>query len=94
MSKRCKRTSHDQLVRRMSKNDREIRIRVDGEYLDPQKITRINRRLLAEHFGDENAIHRYEVVDIQDDYARKERVLKVQPKRTRVFLTTPSQSKG
>lgn len=65
---------------------REIRISMDNEELqDPQRITELNKRLLAREFdGDIEAIHKHEVHEIIDDFDAGYRVLKV---RKRKFYT-------
>jgi|CXWL01.1.fsa_nt_gi hypothetical protein len=45
-----------------------------------QTITPIMTRLLADRLGDANAIHRYEVVKMEDDDDRQVRVVTVKPK--------------
>ena len=69
----------------MGKNTREIRIPAEGDYLDPEKITAINDRLMAEAYGEDKAVHRFEIETIEDDHDRKVRVLKIQSKRTYIY---------
>ena len=69
----------------MSKNSREIRIPAEGDYLDPEKITAINDRAMAELYGEDKSVHRYEIDEIIDDHDRKVRILKCQPKRTYIY---------
>ncbi len=65
---------------------KEIRIPMDDKELqDPQRITELNKRLLAREFdGDIEAIHKHEVHEIIDDFDAGYRVLKV---RKRKFYT-------
>ena len=62
---------------------REIRIRHDDEELqDPQRITRLNQRILAAEFGEDlNAIHRHEVHNVIDDFDSGERILQIKKKK-------------
>ena len=66
---------------------KEIRIPMNNEALqDPQRITELNRRILAREFdGDLEAIHKHEVHEIVDDFDAGYRVLKI---RKRKFFTT------
>ena len=66
---------------------KEIRINHnDGELQDPQRITQLNQRLLAQEFeGDIEAIHKHEVHEVIDDFDAGVRVLKV---RKRKFFFT------
>jgi hypothetical protein len=57
----------------------ELRIPFD-QIRSSQSITPIVRRLLAEKFGDANAIHRYDVVKLEDDEDLRIRVLTLKPK--------------
>ncbi len=57
----------------------EIRIPYN-EISNSQTITGRIARILADRFGDANAIHRYEVVKMEDDDARRVRVITVKPK--------------
>lgn len=45
-----------------------------------QTITPVVKRILAERLGDANAIHRYEVVKLEDDDSRHVRVVTLKPK--------------
>lgn len=65
---------------------KEIRIPMDDKELqDPQRITELNKRLLAREFdGDMEAIHKHEVHEVIDDFDSGYRVLKV---RKRKFYT-------
>jgi hypothetical protein len=65
---------------------KEIRIPMDNEELqDPQRITDLNKRLLAREFdGDMDAIHKHEVHDIIDDFDKGVRVIQI---RKRKFYT-------
>ena len=66
---------------------KEIRIPMDNKDLqDPQRITDLNKRLLAREFdGDPEAIHKHEVHDIIDDFDKGVRVIQI---RKRKFFTT------
>lgn len=48
-------------------------------------ITARMKRILADRFGDPNAMHRYEVVKLEDDDRKQERVLTLRP-RTYVVM--------
>lgn len=53
----------------------DIEIRIPHERIsDSRKITRVNREEMAQRGLD---IHRHEVVRLEDDHGRRERVLKV-----------------
>lgn len=45
-----------------------------------QTITPVIKRVLAEKFGEPNAMHRYEVVKMEDDDQRQVRVITLKPK--------------
>ena len=66
---------------------KEIRIPMNNEALqDPQRITELNRRILAREFdGDLEAIHKHEVHEIVDDFDAGVRVLKI--RKRKVFFT-------
>lgn len=63
---------------------RELRLKFD-ELHDPQGITPVIERAINDAMGESRALHRYEVTEMIDDEDRRERVLKLQPKRTYVF---------
>lgn len=48
-------------------------------------ITARMKRILADRFGEANALHRYEVVKMEDDDAKQERILTLRP-RTYVVM--------
>ena len=62
---------------------KEIRIPMNNEELqDPQRITQLNRRILAREFdGDLEAIHKHEVHEVIDDFDRGERILKIRKRK-------------
>ncbi len=62
---------------------REIRIKhSDEELQDPQRITDLNKRLLAREFdGDLDAIHKHEVHEVIDDFDTGERILKIRKRK-------------
>lgn len=63
---------------------REIRVPHDDADT-PQNYTRKMERIFAEHFGgDLNALHLREVEALDDDFKKKERILKV--KTTKYFV--------
>lgn len=62
----------------------EIRIPY-SEIGSSQTITPVMKRILANRFGDVNAIHRYEVVKLEDDDSRRVRVVTLKP-RTYVVM--------
>lgn len=64
---------------------KELRFKFD-ELQDPQTITRILAPAISHAMGESKAVHRYEVAELIDDPDRRERVLKMQSKRTYVFL--------
>jgi len=66
---------------------KEIRIPMNNEALqDPQRITELNRRILAREFdGDLEAIHKHEVHEIVDDFDAGVRVLKI--RKRKMFFT-------
>lgn len=45
-----------------------------------QTITGVMKRILADRFGEANALHRYEVVKMEDDDAKKERIVTLKPR--------------
>lgn len=62
----------------------DIEIRIPHERIsDSRKITRINREEMAKRNLD---IHRHEVVKLEDDHSRGERVLKVRKLGTFIDL--------
>ena len=66
---------------------KEIRIpHSDPELRDSQRITDLNKRLLAAEFdGDLEAIHKHEVDEVVDDFDAGLRVLRV--KKRKYFFT-------
>lgn len=64
---------------------REIRLKFD-DLQESQTITGVVGRSISEAMGEAKAMHRYEVDQMIDDEDRRERILKLQPKRTFVFL--------
>ena len=57
----------------------EIRIPYD-KIRSSIAITPVIQRILAERFGEANALHRYDVVKLEDDEDRRVRVLTLKPK--------------
>lgn len=58
----------------------EIRIPY-SQISNAQTITPVMKRILADKFGDANAIHRYDVVKMEDDDSRHVRVVTLKPKQ-------------
>lgn len=50
-----------------------------------QSITPVIQRVLAERFGEAHAIHRYDVVKMEDDDGLKVRVITLKPKTYHVL---------
>lgn len=63
---------------------KEIRLKF-SDIDNPQTMTPIVGRAISEAMGEANAMHRYEVDEMVDDPDRKERILKLQPKRTYIY---------
>lgn len=57
----------------------EIRIPY-SQISSAQTITGVIGRILAHKFGEANAMHRYEVVKLEDDDAKRVRVVTLKPK--------------
>ena len=62
---------------------KEIRIRHDdAELSDPQRITDLNKRLMAREFDDSlEDIHKHEIEDIIDDFDTGVRVMKIRKRK-------------
>jgi hypothetical protein len=62
---------------------KEVRLK-HADIQDAQTMTPIVGRAISEAMGEARAMHRYEVAEMIDDPDRRERILKMQPKRTYV----------
>lgn len=62
---------------------KEVRLNFD-DINDPQTLTPIVGRAISDAYGEARAMHRYEVTEICDDHAKRQRIYKLQPKRTYV----------
>ena len=62
---------------------KEIRIPYSNEELrNSQKITDLNKRILAAEFdGDIEAIHKHEVHEVIDDHDKGERILRIRKRK-------------